>query len=248
MIMYRRDVLEHVVKDIKILLVLAYFRLNCNLIGRIGFTLENIITSIGYVPCRNKDGINNKIKNQLTWLQKNNYMSFDCDINRLKPKDFVVATIVNDKSNIFSVDLNKDKFVILTQERFDLISQTKTKSDKAKLLNTYLHIAKRINLSDSPGSNKICYPSIKTLMANTGTMSINYMYQMIDELVEMGAIYKHHCGQAKTDKSRLINTPNIYAVNKSDLSKSICEAALNEHYAEKGIKIVSFHSNAGQSV
>lgn len=235
---YAKEFLKGGEFDNKLLPVMAYLKFNSNIKGRVGFSLLHMVKTIGYTPSKQSGRINDKIIEQLKWLQNGNYVSFDADLDGIKPKDFIVARI-NGKNNIFDMSVsgtdNIKPFVLLTEKEFDTIAQSDTRSDKANLLYVFVNIKRHITLNEYV--RPICFPSMKTIMRDTGIKSHSYIQQLIDELVEIKVLFRYKCSFEILGEEKIKKSNNMYAIQESALIPEECDKEMIDYYAAKQIEI-----------
>lgn len=152
--------------DNKLLLLFAFLGINSTRSGKVISSLEYTIWQMGYKPNQHKNRINSEIVSLLSELIQNDYISVNCDINQVKPKELFVIQI-NRRKNPFDV-LNN--YVLLTESEFYKITQLSTDIvGKDTLLRIFLVIKSFIN-NDS-ALPQIGYPSIATIKDKGGIQS-----------------------------------------------------------------------------
>lgn len=197
----------------KILLIFMYFWSNTTQSNTVNFTLEDMITNCRFVPRTNKNGINDKFKIILDYLNKNNYFQpNDYDFMSIKPKEFIKVGV-----QYFSTDDkgNRIKYFMLSDEEIDEIYSIDGVDNK-KLLLYYSSLKSRIYNSFSVEDTKaqVCYPTVeemaRDILLSTDTIDI---YNNI--LVENDLIYKDNAGKfTKLDGSERIykQSANTYTL------------------------------------
>ena len=126
--------------DKRMLLIVSYMLLNCNIAKKVGFTIDALVRGIGYVPNRNKGKINEAVRGVLLELARKEVVAFDIAVAGIKNNEFVYA-YVNRKQNAFSLDKEKTNnvFVQLLEEEFSTIIKSDVGVDKGTLLAIYLN-------------------------------------------------------------------------------------------------------------
>ncbi|HID0816095.1 hypothetical protein [Clostridium botulinum] len=214
-----KSILEQCNYDYKGLLVLDYLYINTNRKDITMFTLEDMIIECGFKVDNHKGKINDKFKNILITLQKQNIIVADIDLSKIKAKEFIKCKI-----DIFKKDDN-DKDINFIQlfdsEKDKILNYNKEKIDNLKMLYYYCYLKARMfkrqkgdDINISGGRAEICYPSYKT---------INFDLKLTDEaiskynniLVELNLIRIENAGlfYYLTDKNKVVReSPNIYTL------------------------------------
>lgn len=206
----------------KLLLIMAYLRLNASYDGYIGLTLNHLITDIGYKPDRHEGAINDQIKIILQEMidDKSLYLIPAIKLNELNVKQFFYIVINDEESSIFNIE-KTTKYVQLSRGEYDKITKCKTKLDKARLLRIYLNIKKFVNTSDGiKEEDRVAYPSMRVISRDCGITIGGNVDDAIKELVKLNLIYKHVTGSYKDDKGNTKNANNVYALSKQGISKA----------------------------
>ncbi|APH23452.1 TPA: hypothetical protein ACXDAY_002939 [Clostridium botulinum] len=214
-----KSILEQVEYDYKVLLVLDYLYTNTNRKGITMFTLEDIVISCGFKPDAHKNKINDKFKNILVTLQKQNIIVTDTDLNKIKAKEFIKCKI-----DIFEKDDNDNdiKFIqLFDSEKDKILNYDKEKIDNLKMLYYYCHLKARMfkrakgdDINVSGGRAEVCYPTYKSIQFDLKlTDEVISKYNNI--LVELNLIRIGNAGlfYYLTDKNKVVReSPNIYTL------------------------------------
>ncbi|CAK7084351.1 hypothetical protein [Tissierella sp.] len=214
----------------KVLLIFKYLWTNTTQSNTVNFTLEDMIIDCGFVPRTNKDGINDKFKNVLNYLNNNNYFEpNDYDFMSIKPKEFIKVGV-----QYFSTDDkgNRIKYFMLSDEEIDEIYSIDGVDNK-KLLLYYSSLKSRIYNSFSVEDTKaqVCYSTVeemaRDILLATDTIDI---YNNI--LVENGLIYKDDAGKfTKLDGSKRIfkQSANTYTLTSIPNYKEEVKESINSY-------------------
>ncbi len=243
-VMFKNEFIKSKEIKNKLLMIMAYIRLNASALGSLGTSIDLLVKSIGYKPDNHKNRINDFIRSQMQWLERNNYIYILADINKVNSKECFMIKI-NDEHNIF--DMNYDDngkiktfpFVMLTYQEFNTIVGSKTMVDKALLLRIFLVIKSHINWDESTAN--YTYISQDTVAKECNISSTGgTVNSAIKELVDLKILYEHITGSYLDHKNNRRNANNYYAVEKNQLDHNLCDEAAKQFLASRGITIDKF--------
>ena len=184
------------------------------MLGQLNTTIDILVKSIGYIPNYHKGKINETVLQQLNYLVHEKYITTSISLDVVKPKECFTISI-NGENNIFDMSTGKNEtkpFVMLTYHEFEVITQTKTTSDKGILIKAFLHIKKRINLNNY--SEQFTYCSQELLSKECGTSRGYSIQTPINDLVSIGVLYEYTTGSYTDLNGTKRNAPNIYILLK----------------------------------
>lgn len=232
----------------RLLLIMAYLKINSALNGSIGISINMLVQNIGYIPNTRKNRINDKVISSIKWLEDKKYILIETELeidkeskirkckefDKLRSSDCFIIHI-NNESPFFNPQKN---YVILNETEFVTLVQYPTVLDRQDLLNVYLNIKKFINFSSD--SDKLCYPSHTTLCRDCKISSTGSMNKLIDELVAMGLLYKYNAGKYEDTNGNTKFANNFYALEDNVLKPDVCDEIIKSYYLSQGITIESF--------
>ena len=236
-------------KKEKLLLVSSYLKLNSPLSGNIGLSINILVEKIGYKPDTHEGKINDKIKaslsslvktqdicieSRLSWRAKEKWKQVDTLINDLKATDCAIIHI-NEDSKLFYPE---DQYVVLTDTEFTTITQSCVKTDREDILNAYLNIKKFMSFDKD--SKQLCYPSHTTLCKDCNISSTGAMNNIINDLIDIGMIYKYNSGKYRDKTGKVKYANNFYALDDKTLNAEVCDDIIKGYYSNQGILIDKF--------
>jgi hypothetical protein len=258
-IKFNKELVKTEANNNKLILVMAYLKLNSPLNGRVGISLDLLCKEIGYTPNQREGMINQQIINSLQWLEMRGAIYIFAKFKPIKKKDekqdgainihnenesdkveyvkkndcFIVQ--LENKSEIFNQDNN---FVTLYESEFNTIIKAKTKYNRQDLLNVYLNIKKFINLNSK--TIQLCYPSHRTLAKDCGISSIGKVNNIISELIRIKLLYTYNSGKYLDKNEKVKYANSFYAVEKGVLKPDVCDDIIRNYYSTQGIIITEF--------
>ena len=123
--------------DYKLLLVLDYLYGSVNRKGMCAFTLEDMITSCGFIVNKNKGKSVDQFKSILVYLQDKGYIIYDRSFSDIKPKEFITC-----EPNL----RDDNKFITLpTYVREKIINYSGDKVNNVQLLFYWCYLHSRVN-------------------------------------------------------------------------------------------------------
>lgn len=135
------------------------------------------------------------IRKEIVFNFKYLYNKLGIPLNKMDRRERIVhsvngifGTCFDPKTNINDIltipyEIDKDQYLVIADSEVDAILSYRKRIDKYSLFNTYINIKRYINYQTG-----ISYPSIKTLMSNTLTVSNNTILKYIKILEELGMI------------------------------------------------------------
>lgn len=205
---------------IKSLLVYIYLEKHRTLRGDIYLSLANCIKECTFEQGKGAKGNNTQFKKILVGFKKENIITTDTDLEKIKINDLV-------KVNIQEVT---DRFFILTDTEIDKIMKLANKSDKNNnILGVYAEIKARINRkvkgeldSRCTGHYEVSFPSYIQMCKDTNIKSFDSLHMYLEILKEMEMIYignnggrvNKYTGEVKYDN-------NTYSLLEDDLEQSL---------------------------
>ena len=260
-------ILSHDHKDVqfnlnKILLIMAYLKLNSNSKNQLGTSIDMIVKSIGYSPNTRPNRINDIIKNQLRWLESHNYIfildgisifelnSKECfiiviisenDVFDMRKKDEDGYSILNDKNSY-----QYDKFVMLEDYEFEAISTLNSRigkidysdKDNENKINTDRAILLRVFLNIKKHINmndltpKVCFATHKTLCRDCNVTTTGTINNAIWDLVKLEILSVFETGSYIDSAGKRQNMVNYYAIDKDELDQKYCIASAKQWLKE----------------
>lgn len=208
-------------KIASIIIDLLYWKNTDNLVN---ITLDKLISDCGYVPKTGKGKTNEKFKNSLIFLQENDIIKCDIDLNTIRTKDLLtikVKSFERDKSHI-----------ALFYSSYKKIMEDNVKiTMKENMLLLYLHIKRGIGAKNTFG-REIKYKSITndTLMKKC-TISKDTLSGCLKELTGIGLIYYDNIGYViKNDTVK--KASNVYTLEYDNLDIGL--KASKKYYKDRG--------------
>jgi len=221
----------------ELLLVMAYLRLNASYDGYVGFTLKHLIRDIGYHLNRHQGAINDKVRSILSDLQTCGSIEPEIDISAANINDFIRIQIYADEDSMFYLGDNS-KYIQLNRNEYNMITNFKTKIDKATLLRVYLNIKKYINTSVKVSKeNRIAYPSMLSIAGDCNISLGSTLDNAIKDLVKVGILFEHITGSYIDKKGNVKNANNVYALNKESIKNA--ESIMLNYYKVESFGKVS---------
>ncbi|WP_195514693.1 hypothetical protein [Paraclostridium bifermentans] len=234
----------------KTILVLSNLMFRCNPLGICYFTLEDLITDLGYKPKTGKGKINEQIKDILVKLEE---MGFIKEAKTSMP-EIKFGTFVKCKINN-NVPKNEDgddvEFFKMYYRDYIKLINLDTKSDKDILLNSYCYINSRIkhrgkddrSISEyswrNEGKAEYTYFTYEEAIKDLGITEATFK-ENIDILSQYELIAYGNIGLIKKDdKTRMAN--NVYVVDIEELQPALNDSKY--YYKENGYEILGKKSN-----
>jgi len=128
--------------------ILEYLYINTNRKNVVEFTLESLIVACGFEPNRNKDKANDQFKNILEHFQQLHIISSEVDMNKIKPKQSIVCSLV--------INLESHYISLFDSEKAKILNQVIDKVDNLKLLIYYCYIKCRIYKRSKKDGDLVC--------------------------------------------------------------------------------------------
>lgn len=231
----------------KILLVMSYIRLNASYNGKVSFSIDYLVESLGYKVNRKPNKINQNIVDALEWLRSNGYLNYDLDITNIKNHSKTFQCIINDDNNIFEVQKGENNlvlpFVQLLESEFDKIVHSPLKR-KDWLLAVFLHMKKRICINGLDRESKYCFASLDTIVKDVSKnvdISKTSVTKVIDELVRVGLFCEHITGSYIDCHGKIKTAVNYYALSEDEMNHAECNQ-LAQWYIEdnEGLNDIKF--------
>ena len=227
----------------KILMVLSQLVFIRNPLGECRFTLESLITDLGYTPRTGKGRINEQFKEILCDLEKLGFIhNSNINMQDIKPNSFIKCNI--DRKVEVDENNKETKFFQLHYDKFNKIV-VNDRVDKAILLNVFCYINARIkhrakndkSMSHGMavgGSPETTYFTYKQAIVDLG-ISEQALNDCIDVLEEEELIFVDNIGYVEKDgKTKIAN--NVYAVNEEELTSALNSS--RGYYTDNGYKIL----------
>lgn len=229
-------------------LLKSYIRFYCTVSGKVCTTLNAITIGCGSPTKGNSKESNEKFRDALIWLQEQNFISCEKDIQKLKNSEYFEIQVLN--QDMFHC--SDTSFVSVSMDEFETIINSKTTSKKHILFVTYLCLKKNIynNIDMSmPSLSVTSQDFIKNVL---GISSVTTVKTAIAELKSLGLIYcsniQYYYKDIKTNYYKL--TRNAYSLNSEGLKYTkevlkdfyqvnrlytISEIDANKIYTKKGL-------------
>jgi hypothetical protein len=231
------------VNDAKVVLVFDYFYTNMNRHKEIKFTIEDMVSSCGYIPNANAGRINSQFKKIIVTLYKNKLIKFKCkdkfiefeqdnnidfNIEKIRYTQLYTCTLNIDLSLKFIQLYEKEKSIILDFKDTD----QKMKIDNTKLLLYYCYIKSRVykrnkddDIQISGGRAEVAYPSFNTIYKDLH-FTDKTIKKYNDLLVKLDMIRYDNAGlwYYKNDKNKIVReSVNFYTLfyGNEDIAKKI---------------------------
>ena len=228
----------------KLIPILVYLDTHYNnVLDATYFTLEDMITSCGFIVKTGKGKSIEQFKTTLIYLQSMGWLDKDLDIKNIKTKEFIQC-----KFNITYVQ-KKDKdneWFKLPLDTYNKIMECDTKMDKYKMLKVYCHIASRIK------HNKDGEVVSKTEYMCLDGVNVEYMYDTLEnmgdniginkdtfnlcvkELNKLKLVFSGCIGQV-VKKGSTTMASTVYTVIESELERAL--RCSKKYYQDEGYTI-----------
>jgi hypothetical protein len=231
-----KDLLVKKGVDKKLLLVMAFLRFNASITGKVTFSINYLVKSLGYTPNSRKGKINDEVFNQLLFLEENNYISILTNTKVVKPNDCFQIQIID---SIFFEP--KKNYVVFKEEEFEKITSAWS-VDQGTLLSVFLNIKKMINFDPFNTRPKVAFPALRTVQKNCNIKTVSSVNNAINELERIGLLFIYRSGTYIHD-GKVKNAPNLYATNSDELNSLDCERFVKGLLKDQGIEISEFKSD-----
>lgn len=214
----------------KMISVVAYLRLNCNLNGKVTFTLNHLVKNIGYKPNPNKGRINDQVRDFILKLnnEKTNYAISRIDGDISKNNECVTLWIDLENADIFSPTAN---YTMLYADEYDKIIGIKYLHPEY-ILMIYLVIKSVCSHPDSFMTFYYCdsVENIKNRIAgSTGDISVSTIKMLLSKMVETGLLQVDYGKKIKKD-NKVIFTPNYYCPMHMEMDHALCAKIRENHF------------------
>ena len=214
-----KSIVSEIGYDCRVLQVLDYLYEAANVKGIARFSIENAVIFCGYKPNGNKGKVNDAIRHILTRLNELGYVSFDCDISKIKSTTLAMCKLNIDYSSNFSIIYDDVRDKIYSVDGVD----------KAQLFAYYCYINARMHrrskdegVSESGGQYEYTYFGFKGVYDNL-KITDKAIVKYNDILVSLDLIRYENFGTYyfKDDpKSTTRLTPNFYTLFDGDEGKA----------------------------
>ena len=176
---------------------------NMNQKGQTFFSLEDLVTSCGYIPRASKGKTNDKFRNALIILEDMGYIT-----NASIPMtDIKGNTFVKCKLNL---DLDNNFFVIYDDD-FESIVSADIKSEKKTMIVIYSYISARMNRTNK--GKEYTYFKIEDAVKHLGISNKTFL-DGVKSLKELGILYSDNNGAVGQNKTSV----NIYSFTEEGLN------------------------------
>lgn len=234
----------------KTILVLSNLMFRCNPLGVCYFTLEDLVTDLGYKPKTGKGKINEQIKDILVQLEAMDFIKeASIPIPDIKFGTFVKCKINN---NIPKDEEGGDvEFFKIYYRNYIKLINLDIKSDKDILLNSYCYINSRIKHRGkddrsigtyswrNEGKAEYTYFTYDEAVKDLGVTEATFK-ENIDILAQNELIAYDNIGLVKKDdKTRMAN--NVYVIDLEELKPALNDSKF--YYKEHDYEILGKKSS-----
>ncbi|WP_317412209.1 hypothetical protein [Clostridium baratii] len=229
---------------IKALLVYIYLEKHKTLRGDIYLSLGNCIKECGFKLNNHKGKTNEQFRNILVGFKKEDIISTDIDLTKVKINDLIKCTIQE----------VEDKFFILTDTEIEKILNHDCKEDKVNILGVYAEIKARINRkakgeSDSrcTGHYEVAFPSYIQICEDTKIKSFKTLHTYLEILKDdlKMIVFGNNGGRVNKYTNDMKFDNNTYALNTNEGKESLKQSLkyFKQNNEEIGWEYKTFKDN-----
>lgn len=208
--------------DKNLIAILKYIDLSKNRLGYSIFTLEDLILLCGLKPKNGVGKVNERFKNLLIALTKDNILiDVDDSIKNCK-----INSCIKCQLNMGDIDR---EFFLLYDYEFEIIFNGDFEN-KTTLLNTYCYIKSRIykrSLKEEKEKEycegwkpEVCYPRYEDI-TNDLKIGDKQLKECLDYLREQELLFSDNIGIVTTLNGSKQRANNVYALNREELKQGL---------------------------
>lgn len=222
----------------KALMILAYLRINCNMIGELLTCIQWITTGIGFQP---KSGAGNSLdqtKSLLIMLRETGAIDFE---DPRKSTDQIRIRLSLDHQYFDP----PDGFVQIDYDELQKITSCSYQR-KDRLFAVYYVMKSYIYIDPRNGESGYCYPALKRILGQVmsfAEMSHNTLVTILDVLVENELLNVYHVGRYiddRLDPPEIRTFPSIYCLGEKEINESECIQIAKDNLLSRGIEVGRF--------
>lgn len=180
---------------------------NMNQKGQTFFSLEDLVSSCGYVPRASKGKSNDKFRNVLLTLEEIGYISnSNVPLSEIKGNTFVKCKL--------NLDLKNNFFIVYDDDYEKIMSVNSSAEKKTHIMIVYCYISARIK-SDSKG-NGYTFFKIEDAIKHLGITKATFL-DSVRCLKELGILYCDNNGATEKNKTSV----NVYSFTEKGLDDGL---------------------------